>query len=1111
MAFLHRLFPFFNATRFGEQELRLFFNSMHNGVAIYEPVDNGRDFVFVDMNASGLRFAGLKRKEVVGRKLTDVFPGVRKMGLFDALQRVSRTGQSEELPLARYQDARVEQWVENHVFRLPSGQVVAMFNDVTDRKQFEGQVRFQADVLSQIHDLVTVTDLDGRITYVNQAVCKHFNKTAEELIGLSIEQYGDVALQRTIIRETLEKGVWRGEVVSVALQQDLLLDCRVVLMKDEAGDPVALVSVSTDITERRRQEKQLAASKERFQMALDGGRLGTWDWQVQTGEVVFDERWVQMLGFTLDEISPDFSSWENLTHPDDMPAVREKLNAHLEGRSEVYEAEMRMRHKSGEWIWILDRGRVIERDEDGRPLRACGTHMDITDAKRSAMRLLQSEERYRLLAENLPGIVFLCDHDDRWTMHYVNSQIEQITGYHREEFLSGRIVFSELIHPDDKTGIYRDVQAAVDSHQSFHLIYRIIHRNGTIRWVEERGDAVRKNDEVRHLERYLVDITRQKEVELKLKESESRLAVATQSAGIGIWDRDVVNNVLKWDERMFDLYGVKPEEFGGAYEAWQRGIHPDDLERASAAVLSAERGEKPYDTEFRIVRPDGEIRHIKAYAEVLRDADGNALHMIGVNYDITDRKLAEEHVQRALGHLKKVADQVPGMIYQYKLRPDGTACFPYSSGKIKDVYRVTPEQVREDASAVLAVFHPDDYDDVVESIQASAHDLTLWNHEYRVQFDDGTVHWLHGRAMPQREEDGSVLWYGFVTDITGRRAMEEQMRLMQFGLDHSVTEIVLINPDGTFNYVNDAACRAPGYEREELLGLNIMDIVADLTPDKWNESLKDLRERKQITFEARRYNKDGSICPVEVTINYVEYNGREYNFAFARDITERRVYEKELWTQRARYRELAKHLEAVREEERKRLSRELHDDIGQVLTALKIDLTLLVDQSADTDFKSRTADMQGLLSEGIQSVHSLCRRLRPGALDDLGLVEAIEGFIEDWKRRNRAECELVVEIPDGELSDEVKTAIFRMVQEALTNVSRYANASMVNVCLTTRDNMLCCAVRDNGIGIEDGAEAKPTSFGLLGMRERVEVLGGMLEVCGKRGRGTCVEACVPIA
>ncbi len=148
-------------------------------------------------------------------------------------------------------------------------------------------------------------------------------------------------------------------------------------------------------------EDELRASRERMDLALRGADLGTWDWDVKTGHVTFDERWTQMLGYASDEIEPRVDGWKQRVHPDDLPRVMKVLNEHLDGTTDSYETEHRLRHKSGEWVWVLDKGRVIERDRDGKPLRLCGTHLNITARKRAEQHLMAYQQRLRSLTSEL--------------------------------------------------------------------------------------------------------------------------------------------------------------------------------------------------------------------------------------------------------------------------------------------------------------------------------------------------------------------------------------------------------------------------------------------------------------------------------------------------------------------------------------------------------------------------------------------------------------------------------------------------------------------------------------------------------------------------------------
>ena len=175
--------------------------------------------------------------------------------------------------------------------------------------------------------------------------------------------------------------------------------------------------------------------------------------------------------------------------------------------------------------------------------------------------------------------------------------------------------------------------------------------------------------------------------------------------------------------------------------------------------------------------------------------------------EIAERKRAEEAQEEERSRLQKIANQVPGVVYQYRLRSDGSSCFPFASGAIRQVYRLSPEEVCEDASKVFANLHPEDREGVVASIQKSAQDLTLWSQEYRVKFDDGTVRWLLGNALPQREADGSTLWHGFITDITLHKQADEALRASEafnISILNSITaQIAVLDRNGVIQAVNE--------------------------------------------------------------------------------------------------------------------------------------------------------------------------------------------------------------------------------------------------------------------------------------------------------------------
>jgi len=215
---------------------------------------------------------------------------------------------------------------------------------------------------------------------------------------------------------------------------------------------------------------------------------------------------------------------------------------------------------------------------------------------------------------------------------------------------------------------------------------------------------------------------------------------------------------------------------------------------------------------------------------------------------------------------------------------------------------------------------------------------------------------------------------------------------------------------------------------------------------------------------------------------------------------------------RERLRNLSARLQSLLEEERTRISREIHDELGQALTALKIDLSLTrrnLVSGGHAEQSAKVHENEHAVNRIIRTVRKIATDLRPGVLDELGVVAAIEWMSKEFQKRTGIGCKVAIQGVD-KISDTVRaTAIFRIVQEALTNVMRHAAASQVNVSLKKKDHTLIVEVSDNGIGITEGRSAGPKSFGLIGIRERVRLLGGEVVIRGKPGEGTSVRVTLP--
>lgn len=414
--------------------------------------------------------------------------------------------------------------------------------------------------------------------------------------------------------------------------------------------------IISDITERKAAEEALRASEFRWNFAIDGSGDGLWDWDARADTVFYSRRWKEMIGFAENEIGNSLDEWEKRLHPDDKARVMAAAQAHRAGSEPLYLIEHRFGCRDGSWKWILARGVVVERDAAGKPLRVIGTHSDITARKQAEAALVASEQRYRSILNASPDNITLTDLQGRIIM--VSPAALPMFGFEREEEVLGQRVTDFLI-PSEQEKALEKMARMFEGIRSGVNEYCAQRRDGSHFDMEVNSEFVRDAaGKPTHFIFIARDVTARKRTEDALTRATDRLSLATRAGGVGIWDFDVRNNRLIWDDMMHRLYGTPLEQFGGAYEAWQKGIHPDDRARTDAEIQAALRGEKEFDTEFRVLWPDGSVRYIRALSLLKRDALGLPLNMIGTNWDITAQKQAEKSLQTSLHEKEALLKEV---------------------------------------------------------------------------------------------------------------------------------------------------------------------------------------------------------------------------------------------------------------------------------------------------------------------------------------------------------------------------------------------------------------------------------------------------------------------
>ena len=356
-------------------------------------------------------------------------------------------------------------------------------------------------------------------------------------------------------------------------------------------------------------------------------------------------------------------------------------------------------------------------------------------------------------------------------------------------------------------------------------------------------------------------------------------------------------------------------------------------------------------------------------------------------------------------------------------------------------------------------------------------------------------------------------------DVTDRKQAKEVLRKIEEKYQNILESIeegyFEVDLAGNLTFFNKSLCKIFGCPKDELMGVNIREFTDQETAIKgyqiFNKVYTTGKHIKEFYWDILR--KDGTKRHGETSVSLInDATGRKIGFrGTVRDITERKWAEEELRRSREQLRSLSTHLQSMRETERTLIAREIHDELGQSLTALKMDLSWL-EKRLPNDQKlllEKTQSMSDLIDMSIRTVQRISIELRPGMLDDLGLAAAMEWQAEEFQNRTGIRCDLTFHPEDIILDQDRSTAIFRIFQETLTNVARHAKATSVKVSLKETMDKLVLKVRDNGKGITEKQISSPKSFGLMGMRERAAHFGGVFKINGVPGRGTTVEVKIP--
>jgi PAS domain S-box-containing protein len=700
----------------------------------------------------------------------------------------------------------------------------------------------------------------------------------------------------------------------------------------------------------------------------------------------------------------------------------------------------------------------------------------------------------------------------------------------------------ELIHPDERPSMEQYLNGLFHDHASeFDKEYRIIRRyDGETRWIHGIGRI-----EYDHAGRIFSmtgtvrDITERKKAEDQLRYHANLVETISEA----IISTDATFRISSWNKAAEKMYGWKKEEVAGRRIDEILGTdYPPGITRDLATKDLFLSGN--WSNEVIQKKKDGSNIHVAASVTIMYDNKDGVQGIVAINRDITRRKQAEEELRKSNERLNLAQEASKSGTWDWNIETNEY----YWSKEFLSLFGLMEDSVRS-FETWIALVHPDDRDSAVRNIMQSIEDRTDLVNDYRIFRPDGKTIWIRATGKTIYKEGKPLRMLGLCMDVseqkqaeTTRQALEKDFKAI---FENNSSAIALLESDSGISMVNDAFCQMCGYSKEELIGSDWMKLIApeDLERMKaYNQSRFLDQANAPAKYEFKFIRKDGELRIGLISVAVMENPKRligsciditeskraeellfksqamleeivkqrtsqleQINNLLINEIQERKNTEKILLESQAYLRALLQRMDSVAEDERIRIAREIHDELGHILTALKFDTEdLSGNPRLPVALKDQFSGLLELINSLIESVQKISAELRPGILDHLGLFPAIEWHARQFQKRTRICCKVQLPEVDIDFNKAETTILFRIIQEILTNITRHAKATHVEIEHKIENDIFTLKVKDNGIGFDVNQDKAFNSFGLMGMKERALSIGGEIFIDSKKNEGTTI-------
>lgn len=645
-------------------------------------------------------------------------------------------------------------------------QILGIVEDINERKLAENKIisnnNFINSVLELSPMLITIFDsFDYQVIYTNKRFDDITDSTKTEINEkangyLSLLDEEDIynftkALNQLVSDKSNEQNlIYKLNYKNKSIWLETTLNI-FTLSKNK----VEIICISNDITEKIENQRKVKELEKRWEFALEGSGDGVWDWNAKTNKVFFSKQWKSMLGFEEHEVGDDLSEWDSRVHPDDKEEVYQKLNDHFEKKEDIYISQHRVLCKDGTYKWILDRGKVIERDEEDKPLRVIGTHTDIDELIETQEKLKESEQRFKNVIDAAGEYIWESDANSRYT--FLSERFSNLLGYSIDEVI-GKSPYDLMPKEDKKRLVERFFKVRKSKSKFTNETFRLYKKNGELVWHSINGRPIFDNDS--KVIGYMgvgQDITDRIEREKELQNKTSYLELAEKTAKLGNWLVDLEANTLHWSDETKRIHEV-PLDFVPNLETGINFYAPEVRQQVQDIVGKAIETGEGWDFELPLITAKGNRVWVHAIGEVIRE-NGISKKIFGTFQDITERKRIQSERDNIFNMSLDMISITGADAFFKELNYAWEINLEYTLEELKSKPLwdfILPEDIEKTQKAFVNVMSE-----------------PVINFENRYVAKSGKIVWLSWNAQTNQDDK---LIYAITRNITHQKLQEEELQ-----------------------------------------------------------------------------------------------------------------------------------------------------------------------------------------------------------------------------------------------------------------------------------------------------------------------------------------------